>query len=164
MADRDVLTHLPNARPTQRSAKRRSAGDGAASTGAGATKKSPAKPKATAAKAPVAKAKAPAKAKPAARKPAAPKAAAKAGGGKVKAARGQVAPKAKAPAPAREHVPGEVPPAGWASPEPTPASSGGFNTDDLAGTALTAVSQIVQIGVANVTGTAKSLLSRIPTR
>lgn len=151
-SERDVLTSLPNTRPTRRSSKR----DASA-----AAKPRTAKPAAS--KASAAKPKAAATAKATAKPKRASKPTAK--GSKVGVPKGQSAPKKKAPAPAPP-APGTIPAAGWASSDPAPKkqTTGGFNTDDLFGTAMTAVTEIAQIGLASISQNAKSLLDRLPRR
>ncbi len=152
--ERDVLTSLPNSRPTRRSPKRDAA---AAATKPKAAKPAAKKPAAAKPKAAVAKPKATPKPKPAA----APKAAAKRS--KVGVPKGQTAPKQKVAAAAAPVEPGTIPAAGWATHDPAPAkSAGGFNTDDLFGTAMTAVTQIAQIGLASISQNAKSMLDKLP--
>ena len=51
---------------------------------------------------------------------------------------------------------------GEAMPSATPSTSGGFNTDDLLGTALSAAGHIAQIGLQSVSNSARSLLDKLP--
>ncbi len=146
-SDRDVLTSLPNTRPTRRSAKRPATAGGATAVAAAAKPKTAAKAKPK----PAAKAKAATQPKAAAK----PKAASKIG-----VPKGQSAPGARV----REEVPpGSIPAAGWdTNTAPKPSTSGGFNTDELLGTALSAASQIAQIGLSSVSNSARSLLDKLP--
>jgi hypothetical protein len=139
--DRDVLTSLPNARPTRRSAKRAPRAEAA---GEEAPKK-PATPRKTAPRKPAA-----------ARKTAAakPKAAA---APKPKAA----APAAATPKAAETPKPrATVPPAGWASPREERAHDG--STGDLIGTAVQAVGELAQIGLTYGGQALRQALSRLP--
>lgn len=151
--ERDVLTSLPNTRPTRRSSKR--------DASAAAAKPRTAKPAAR--KAAASKPKATAAAQATAKPRRTNKTTAK--GSKVGVPKGQSAPKKKAAEPA-PLAPGTIPAAGWATNEPAPKkqTTGGFNTDDLFGTAMTAVSEIAQIGLASISQNAKSLLDRLPRR
>ncbi|HEY6761511.1 MAG TPA: hypothetical protein VI318_18570 [Baekduia sp.] len=141
-ADRDVLTSLPNARPTRRSAKRAStAATEKPETEAAKT----AKKRAPAAKkAPAATAKAPAKTAGTTKAKAKPKAAASTAGAAKKAA---AAPSSPPP-----------PAAGWATPKPERPEGGG----DLLGTAVQAVGELAQIGLAYGGQAIKQALSRLP--
>jgi len=146
-SDRDVLTSLPNTRPTRRSSKRPATAGGATAVKASAKPKTAAKPK------PKATAKPKAAPQPAAATK--PKTTSKIG-----VPKGQSAPGARV----REELPpGSIPAAGWdTNTAPTPSTSGGFNTDDLLGTALSAASQIAQIGLSSVSNSARSLLEKLP--
>jgi hypothetical protein len=154
-ADQEVLTSLPDKRPTRRSTKRAAVG-GTATRSAPATK-APKKPRARpAAKAPAAPATKPKKtaaanaAKDAVKRPS-----------KVGVPKGQSAPKAASKA-REETPPTSIPAAGWATNDPPKSAGGGFNTDELMGTAMTAVTQIAQIGLASVSHSARSLLDKLP--
>lgn len=152
-SERDVLTSLPDTRPTRRSAKRPAVAGGSGATQAATKPKAAAKPKATATAKPktTASPKAAAQAKAAAK----PK-----GASKIGVPKGQSAPEARVH---EELPPGSIPAAGWdTNTAPAASTSGGFNTDDLAGTALSAVSQIVQIGLTSVSNGARSLLDKLP--
>lgn len=142
-SERDVLTSLPNTRPTRRSAKRPAATGGSATTAPAAKPKAAAKPRPKSAAKPKAKA---------AAKPKAPS--------KIGVPKGQSAPGARV----REELPpGSIPAAGWdTNPPPAASTSGGFNTDDLVGTAMAAVGQIAQIGLSSVSSSARSLLEKLP--
>jgi hypothetical protein len=142
--DRDVLTSLPNARPTRRSAKRASREGTAAEPAAAAKPAAKAAKKAPAAKKATAKAPA-AKAKPAAKRaPAAKKAAAK--------------PKPSVAATEATSSP-PPPPSGWASPRQDPRAGG---SGDLIGTAVQAVGEIAQIGLTYGGQALRQALSRLP--
>lgn len=139
--DRDVLTSLPNARPTRRSAKRAPRAEAA---GEEAPKK-PATPRKTAPRK-AARAAQTAAAKPKAAAAPRPKAAAPAAA-KAKAAE---TPKQRA----------TVPPAGWASPREERAHDG--STGDLIGTAVQAVGELAQIGLTYGGQALRQALSRLP--
>jgi hypothetical protein len=142
--DRDVLTSLPNARPTRRSAKR--APRAAEAVGEEAAKNAPATARRAAARRPAARrapAAARAKRTPAAR--AKPRAAAR--------------PK-PAPAPEPPRARSEVPSAGWATPRQEREHDG--STGDLIGTAVQAVGELAQIGLTYGGQALRQALSRLP--
>jgi hypothetical protein len=166
-ADRDVLSSLPRSRSTRRSAKRAgTGGDGPAETTA--EPKAPAKAKPASAKAKPVTAKAAAKPKPKAPAKAATKAkapSAKATTAKPRATSAKRAPAAKAAAPKaaprKAQAPASPPPpaAGWAAPR-TEHDAGGRG--ELLGTAVQAVGELAQIGLAYGGQALKQALSRLP--
>jgi hypothetical protein len=148
-ADRDVLTSLPNARPTRRSAKRAGTAATEKPKPAAAKKKAPAAKKQPATAA-TAKAATPRKATAAARaKAAKPKATASAPRAKKAAAAKPQGTAPSSPPP---------PPAGWATPKPERPEGGG----DLLGTAVQALGELAQIGLAYGGQAVKQALSRLP--
>lgn len=147
--NREVLTHLPDTRPTRRSPKRQSG--------------TSVKPNATATPKPAAGAAKP-KARPAtAKAPAKPRVAAASAAGprgaKVRTPKGQVAPTAARPPVVVDD--GPVPAAGWAVAEPKPAA-GRMNTDELMHTTARAITEIVGIGLESVRESIGSVLGRLP--
>jgi hypothetical protein len=163
-ADRDVLTSLPSTRPTRRSPKRASAAaaeptvNGARPDAEKAPAKrvaaSKAKPKAAAAK------------KPAARKATTAKAPAKAAAATKAKAKATAKPGPKATATEPKAAPRNAassspptPPAGWATPDQKPGQSGGGG---LIGTAVEAVGELAQIGLAFGGQALKQALQRLP--
>lgn len=154
--NREVLTHLPDTRPTRRSPKRQSGAVAAKpKTTAAAKPKARAKPSTpAAAKATAAKPRAAAKpSRPAATPASRPR------GAKVHTPKGQVAPTAVRPPAAVDD--GPVPAAGWAVAEPKPAA-GRMNTDELMHTAARAVTEIVGIGLESFRESIGSVLGRLP--
>jgi hypothetical protein len=135
-ADRDVLTSLPRSRSTRRSAKR-----------AGAPADGPAAPKPEQPTAPEAAAANP--------KPKAPAKAAATTKAKRPAAKARPKPKAAA-APSSP----PPPPAGWAAPRTDDRDTGG--PGELLGTAVQAVGELAQIGLAYGGQALKQALSRLP--
>jgi hypothetical protein len=168
-ADRDVLSSLPRSRSTRRSAKRAgTGGDGPAETTA--EPKAPAKAKPASAKAKPVTAKSAAKPKPKAPAKAAATTkartpSAKATTAKPRAASAKRAPAAKAAAaksaPRKAQAPASPPPpaAGWAAPR-TEHDGGGRG--ELLGTAVQAVGELAQIGLAYGGQALKQALSRLP--
>jgi hypothetical protein len=141
-ADRDVLTSLPRSRSTRRSAKRA----GKPQDAAPAVEPQP-------------EAKTPAAAKSAATRAAAkPKPKAPATKPKPKA---KPAAKAAAGTPPKAHAPTSPPPppAGWAAPRPGRDDGG---RGELLGTAVQAVGELAQIGLAYGGQALKQALSRLP--
>jgi hypothetical protein len=136
-ADRDVLTSLPRSRSTRRSAKRA----GTPQDAAGAKPAPATQPEAAAA--------AKAKAKPAAKRkpPAKPKATSK--------------PKPASGATAGAQAPSSPPPppAGWAAPQAGHTDGG---RGELLGTAVQAVGELAQIGLAYGGQALRQALSRLP--
>lgn len=155
--NREVLTHLPDTRPTRRSPKRQS----------GTTAKAKAvalagpKPSAERKTASTAKPKAKPSTRVAAKTPAGPAAApaARPRGAKVRTPKGQVAPTAaRQPAVVDD---GPVPAAGWAVAEPKPAA-GRMNTDELMHTTARAITEIIGIGLESFRESIGSVLGRLP--
>ena len=142
-ADRDVLTSLPRSRSTRRSAKRA----GAPQDAAGAKPTPATQPEAAAAA--KAKPKPAAKRKPQAKAPATakPKATSK--------------PKPASGATAGAQAPSSPPPppAGWAAPQAGRADGG---RGELLGTAVQAVGELAQIGLAYGGQALRQALSRLP--
>jgi hypothetical protein len=137
--DREVLSGLPNSRPTRRSAKRDGAGGQRAPRAAG---EAPAKPQRSGARG---------AAKPRAAKP---RAAAK--GSAAGEAAG--APRANAPRrPALKAAP--IPPAGYATPR---TDDDGPRGADLVTTAVQAAGEIAHIAIATGGRALKSALQRLP--
>lgn len=157
--NREVLTHLPDTRPTRRSPKRqggtapkpKATAATKAKAAAPAKATTPAKPKA--APSPPSATKAPAKPRAAATP------AARARGAKVRTPKGQVAPTAARPQATVDD--GPVPAAGWAVAEPKPAA-GRMNTDELMHTASRAITEIVGIGLESFRESIGSVLGRLP--
>jgi hypothetical protein len=143
--ERDVLTSLPNARPTRRSAKRPPRAGGAeaeepAKKPAAARKTAPRRPAASAAARRPEPAKRP---RAAAKRPRA-------------AAKPKAAPKVAAAQPSTP----PPPPAGWASPKQERRHDG--STGDLIGTAVQAVGELAQIGLTYGGQAIRQALSRLP--
>jgi hypothetical protein len=145
-ADRDVLTSLPNARPTRRSAKRRAtpATDG----GEAGKQAAPAKPAAAAKRAP-------AKARASAKAGSAKKAGATASAKRTSAAKAGAKRSAKAAPPSSPSSP-PPPPAGWAAPKQQDQGTPGV------GTAIQAVGELAQIGLTFGGQAIRQALSKLP--